>query len=65
MCARVVVEGGRMELQQRQIEGSMRENKELLGCVKEGLEENMRVLRANIEMLKRRKAAKQGTPSTA
>ena len=55
MSAKVVVEIEQLEIQQRQIIGSMKENKELLDYIKDGITANTEVIKRNIEFLKLKK----------
>lgn len=52
MSARVVMDIEQMEMQQMQIIGSMRENKEVIDMVKNGMKENVETIRRNIAYLK-------------
>jgi RNase adaptor protein for sRNA GlmZ degradation len=55
MSAKVAVEIEQLETQQLQMIGSMKENKELLDYIKEGLAANMETIKKNIEHLKRKR----------
>lgn len=57
MCAKVVMDIEAMEMQQMQIIGSMKENKELLDYIKGGIKENVATIKKNIEFLRTKKEA--------
>lgn len=52
LSARVVMDVERLELQQMQIVGCTKENKELLEMIQDGIRDNMQVIRSNVEFLK-------------
>ena len=52
MCAQVMLDVKRLESQQKLILSRFKENSEILTEVKEGMETNLKVAKANVEMLK-------------
>ena len=53
MSAKVVVDLERLQTQQRQIAGSVKEGSELLGMIREGLAANAEAIKRNLEHLRK------------
>ena len=54
LSAKIAIDVDTLELQQHQIVGCTKENKELLEYIKDGIEENMATIKKNIEFLKKK-----------
>ena len=52
VCAKIVLDATELEVQQRLVIDRFGENSELLKEVREGMEENLKICRSNLELVK-------------
>ena len=54
MCAQIILDVKSLETQQELVLNRFNENKELMAEVEEGMEENLKIAKQNIELLKKK-----------